>query len=92
VSVPNVGSDIVEFIAHIDRNGYFEPISIADDDINRSQYYKDNKKRANQQSTFKSYDEFLVSLKMTAEIKSFSSNILPPPHKTTLEAVFHISI
>ena len=73
VSVPNVGSDIVEFIAHIDRNGYFEPISIADDDINRSQYYKDNKKRANQQSTFKSYDEFLVSLKMTAEIKSFSS-------------------
>ena len=73
VSVPNVGSDIVEFIAHIDRNGYFEPISIADDDINRNQYYEDNKIRANKQSTFKSYDEFLVSLDMTAEIKSFSS-------------------
>ena len=73
VSVPNVGSDVVEFIAHIDRNGYFEPISIADDDINRSQYYKDNKKRINKQAMFKSYDEFLVSLDMTAEIKSFSS-------------------
>ena len=73
VSVPNVGSDIVEFIAHIDRNGYFEPISIADDDINRNQYYEDNKKRAHTQTTFKSYDEFLVSLFMTAEIKSFSS-------------------
>ena len=73
VSVPNAGSDVVEFIAHIDRNGYFEPISIADDDINRSQYYKDNKKRINKQATFKSYDEFLVSLDMTAEIKSFSS-------------------
>jgi FkbH-like protein len=73
VSVPDVGSDVVEFITHIDRNGYFEPISIADDDINRSQYYEDNKKRANKQSTYKSYDEFLVSLDMTAEIKSFSS-------------------
>jgi len=72
-SVPDVGSEVVEFIAHIDRNGYFEPISIADDDINRSQYYEDNKKRANNQATFKSYDEFLVSLDMTAEIKSFSS-------------------
>jgi len=73
VSVPNVGSDIVEFIAHIDRNGYFEPVSLSDDDINRSQYYEDNKKRANEQVTFQSYDEFLVSLDMTAEIKSFSS-------------------
>ena len=72
-SVPDVGSDVVEFIAHIDRNGYFEPISIADDDINRNQYYEDNKKRANKQAKFKSYDEFLVSLDMTAEIKSFSS-------------------
>ena len=72
-SVPDVGSDVVEFIAHIDRNGYFEPISIFDDDINRNQYYEDNKKRANKQATFKSYDEFLASLDMTAEIKSFSS-------------------
>ena len=73
VSVPDVGSDVVDFIRHIDRNGYFEPISLSDDDINRSQYYEDNKKRANEQATFQSYDEFLVSLDMTAEIKSFSS-------------------
>ena len=73
VSVPDVGSDVVEYIRHIDRNGYFEPISLSDDDINRSQYYEDNKKRANEQVTFQSYDEFLVSLDMTAEIKSFSS-------------------
>jgi FkbH-like protein len=73
VSVPDVGSDVVEYIKHIDRNGYFEPISLSDDDINRSQYYEDNKKRANEQVTFQSYDEFLVSLDMTAKIKSFSS-------------------
>jgi len=36
-------------------------------------YYEDNKKRANEQATFKSYDDFLISLEMTAEIKSFST-------------------
>jgi FkbH-like protein len=72
VSVPNIGSDIVDFIDYIDRNGYFEPISLSKDDIKRNQYYEDNKKRASQEATFQSYDEFLVSLEMTAEIKSFS--------------------
>ena len=73
VAAPDIGTDVINFIEHIDRNGYFEPISLLTDDINRNQYYEDNKKRAVEQSTFKSYDEFLVSLDMTAEIKSFSS-------------------
>ena len=73
ISVPNVGGDVIDFIRHIDRNGYFEPVSLSDDDKNRSQYYEDNKKRANEQATFKSYDDFLSSLGMTAEIKSFST-------------------
>ena len=73
VAVPNVGDDVIHFIDYIDRNGYFEPISLLADDINRNKYYEDNKKRAVEQSTFKSYDDFLVSLDMTADIKSFSS-------------------
>ena len=73
VSVPDVGSDVIHFVDHIDKNGYFEPISLLSDDINRTKYYKDNKKRVKNQATFKSYDEFLVSLEMTADIKSFSS-------------------
>lgn len=72
VSVPDVGTDVVNFIRHIDRNGYFEPISLSQDDVNRNQYYKDNKKRVSEQATFQSYGEFLASLEMTAEIKSFS--------------------
>jgi len=73
VSVPDVGDDVIHFIDHIDRNGYFEPISLSADDINRNKYYEDNKKRANEESIFTSYDDFLSSLNMTAEIKSFSS-------------------
>ena len=73
VAVPDVGSDVIEFVSHIDKNGYFEPISLSSDDINRNQYYEDNKKRANEEATFQSYDDFLVSLEMTAEIRAFSS-------------------
>lgn len=72
VSVPDAGGDVIHFIDHIDRNGYFEPISLLADDINRNKYYEDNKKRAKEEATFKSYDDFLVSLEMSAEIKSFS--------------------
>lgn len=73
VSVPDVGNDVIHFIDHIDRNGYFEPISLLADDINRNKYYEDNRKRTKEQSTFESYDDFLLSLDMRAEIKSFSS-------------------
>jgi len=73
VSVPNVGDDVIHFIDHIDKNGYFEPITLSVDDINRNKYYEDNKKREVQQATFKSYDDFLFSLNMTADIKTFSS-------------------
>ena len=72
VAVPNVGSDVINFIEHIDRNGYFEPILLSADDINRNKYYEDNKKRAVEQFSFKSYDDFLVSLEMIADVKSFS--------------------
>jgi FkbH-like protein len=73
VSVPNVGDDVIQFIEYIDRNGYFEPVSLLAEDINRNNYYKENIKRAQQENKFKSYDDFLISLDMTASIQSFSS-------------------
>jgi len=73
ISVPNVGNDVIHFIDHIDRNGFFEPITLSPDDLNRNKYYEDNKKRTDEEVTFKSYDAFLISLDMIAEIKTFSS-------------------
>mgnify|MGYP000414180839 CR=1 FL=1 len=58
VAVPNIGKDVIHFIDHIDRNGYFEPISVLEDDINRNKYYEDNKQRVKELSTYKSYDDF----------------------------------
>ena len=73
ISVPNVGNNIVHFIDHIDKNGFFEPISLLQDDINRNEYYKCNKQRAEEEANHASYDDFLNSLNMEAEIKSFNA-------------------
>ena len=73
VSVPDIGSDITKYLSFLDQNLYFEPITLSDDDLKRSHYYQSNKEREKTQSTFKNYDDFLSSLKMEAEIETFSS-------------------
>ena len=73
IAVPNIGTNSEDFIEYIDKNGYFEPVTLIDDDINRSKYYEDNKKRTIDEASFKSYDDFLISLKMTASINVFSN-------------------
>ena len=73
VSVPDIGNDITEYIAYIDKSGYFEPIALLEDDAKRNKYYEDNKKRLVEEAQYKTYDDFLQSLNMGAEIKPFSS-------------------
>lgn len=73
ISVPDVGGDAIRFIEYIDRNGYFEPVSLLEDDMNRNKYYHENRKRSQNKAIFESYDEFLASLGMIADIRCFSS-------------------
>jgi FkbH-like protein len=73
VAVPDVGDDVMNFIDHIEKNLYFETVSLSDDDVNRNKFYQDNNHRAEQQSLFASYEDFLKSLDMVAEIETFSS-------------------
>ena len=73
IAVPNIGENIETFIEYIDKNGYFESVSLINDDLNRNRYYEDNKNRTLDEASFKSYDDFLLSLNMTASIKTFSS-------------------
>jgi len=71
VSVPDIGDNISEYTCHIDKNGYFETISLLKDDANRNQYYMDNKVRLDEETKFKDYESFLTSLEMKAVIDSF---------------------
>lgn len=61
----------LDFITHIDKNGFFEAASLSKDDLERNKFYADNAKRQSEQGTFASYDEFLQALNMKAIIKPF---------------------
>lgn len=68
VSVPNMGNDVLNYVEHIDRNGYFEVISLSKEDLERNKYYEANKEREKEKSSFANYEDFLKSLKMKADI------------------------
>ncbi|MCQ2497407.1 MAG: HAD-IIIC family phosphatase [Lachnospiraceae bacterium] len=75
VAVPNItesGSLSPEkYIRILDKNGYFETITISEDDAKRNEMYKANALRKAQETSFKDYNEFLLSLDMKGEIKAF---------------------
>jgi FkbH-like protein len=72
VAVPNAGDDVSLYPEILERGGYFEPVGIVGEDLERNAYYSGNAQRTSQESRFQSYDEFLESLAMTAEIAPFA--------------------
>lgn len=71
VSVPEI--DTVEhYIQIIDKSGFFEVTALSEDDLKRNEMYQENAKRQKLQSTFVNYEDYLKSLEMKGEIKSFS--------------------
>ena len=72
VAVPEVNpDDISSFIRVIERNGYFETVALSKDDFSRNETYKANQERMKLENSVASYDDFLKSLQMEAEINSF---------------------
>ena len=53
------------------RGGYFEVTSVSEDDMKRSEMYAANAQRAAQRGSFESYEDYLVSLEMSAVICDF---------------------
>ena len=70
ISVPVIDS-VENYISTIDRNGYFEVTNFSEDDLKRNEMYKANVQRAVQQAAFSDYNEYLLSLEMTAVIDDF---------------------
>lgn len=59
-------------IQAIEEDGFFYVESISEDDLNRNESYYMNRQRLSLQSSSDSYEDFLISLKMIAEVGSFS--------------------
>ncbi len=73
VSVPDVGDDVSAFSQFVDKNGYFESVTLSQEDLKRNKLYAENKKRATQKAAFANYGDYLTSLEMVGEIAPFSS-------------------
>jgi len=71
VAVPNVGSDPTGFISVLEDGRYFESVRLSREDLERSQQYEANAQRTAVESRFETYDEYLDSLEMSAEIAPF---------------------
>lgn len=72
VSVPEVDAgNCYSYIRAIEDAGYFETVSISSDDLKRAETYSANSKRREMQLSASSYEDYLQSLEMVAEIAPF---------------------
>lgn len=70
VQAPEI-SQVTDYIQAIDRSGFFEVTKLSVDDLSRNDMYRKNAERVKLQNSFSDYGEYLQSLKMKADIKSF---------------------
>ena len=74
VAVPEVDPvDVFSYIRAIEGAGFFEPVTISEDDRKRNESYRENIQRRSLEESMKTYDDFLQSLEMEAEIDDFRS-------------------
>ena len=71
VVIPEIDG-VEHYIQTIDKSGFFEVTSISNDDFNRNEMYQENLKRQEFQASFDNYEDYLKSLEMKGEIKSFT--------------------
>ncbi|MBF0404334.1 MAG: HAD-IIIC family phosphatase [Nitrospirae bacterium] len=72
VEVPDtLMNDVSRYIECIDRACYFEPVTLSEDDIRRTEFYQETQQRCTLQSKFATYNDFLISLEMVVEIHPF---------------------
>ena len=73
-SFPNVC--VLDFsdnaIQALDEYNYFEPINITEDDVGRTSMYRANIAREESKGKFTNYNDYLKSLEMECDIKTFS--------------------
>lgn len=75
VAVPEINpADIFSYIRTIEGAGYFEPVTISEDDFKRNDTYRENKLRQTLAASVDSYDDFLISLDMRAEIEKMATD------------------
>jgi FkbH-like protein len=76
VEVIQLGESAAEFVAQLDVAGWFDTVALASEDLERTAMFRDNARRADVERNAASFEEFLASLEMKAEIGPFSSTVI----------------
>jgi FkbH-like protein len=64
--------EVSRFAEVLDREGWFDVLQLTEADLERTGAYAAERRRAEVQAAFSSYDDYLASLQMRAEIAPFS--------------------
>lgn len=81
IGVPNIDNKVENFQNIIDRNNYFEILSVSVEDSQRLKYYEDNQSREKEKLNYTNYQEYLKSLGMLAEIQEAKDIYLERIHQ-----------
>jgi FkbH-like protein len=68
VTVPDVGSSVVNWVRDLDRAMYFFTLSLSKEDLARAEQYRSEAQREMLRSTSQSLDEFLVQMQLEASM------------------------
>lgn len=76
ISCVSYNTSPIEMITKIDRLGYFETVSLSQEDISRIGYYKANLERETFKQTAGTIEDYLSSLQMKSRVSPLAGNIL----------------
>jgi FkbH-like protein len=74
VAVPEVPGDPAYYIRALDRQRYFEALTISAEDLKRTEFYRADSKRQSLESSADDLEGFLRSLDMAARIESITES------------------
>jgi FkbH-like protein len=77
VTVPEIGSSVVNWVRDLDRAMYFFTLSLSKEDLARAEQYRSEAQREMLRSTSQSLDEFLLQLQLEASVVPVSDANLP---------------
>jgi len=86
VTVPELPKDPSDYISYLRMLNLFETVSFSVMDSSRTQKYQEEASRTTLKSSFKTIEEYLISLEMKADIKPFDEFNLPRIAQLTLRS------
>lgn len=74
IEVPELPEDPAQVLSFLQDQNYFETTTVTGDDKNRTKSYQAEFQRSKLRISFDSFDDYLISLEMTGEVRKFTES------------------